>query len=145
MKNKIYNKKTFWLGIFFLLLSLVSVIELIFFFDSMSGGRILKTFVYLVFTTITGFLSVQESLSYKISKEAEQEKDEREKIVNLKSDHASIIIIQTVSFVLMIAANIVWYLSNVNELIFVVISFGLIFNLTLFSQLATYLYYNKKI
>ena len=145
MKKKIYNKKTFWLGIFFLLLSLVFVMELIFLFDSMSGGRILKTFVYLVFTTIAGFLSVQESLSYKLSKEAEQEKDEREELVNLKSDHASIIIIQTVSFVLMVAATIVWYLSNVNELIFVVISFGLIFNLTLFSQIATYLYYNKKI
>ena len=63
MKNKIYNKKTFWLGIFFLLLSLVFVMELIFLFDSMSGGRILKTFVYLVFTRIAGFLSVQESLS----------------------------------------------------------------------------------
>lgn len=145
MKNKIYNRSTFWLGIFFLVLSLVSVIELIFFFNSMSGGKILKIFIYLVFTTTVGFWSVQDSLSYKRTKKAEQEKDEREELVNLKSDHTTIIIIQIVSFILTITATIVWYLSNVNEIIFVVIAFGLIFNLTLFSKLFTYLYYNKKI
>jgi hypothetical protein len=145
MKNKIYNRSTFWLGIFFLVLSLVSVIELIFFFNSMSGGKILKIFIYLVFTTTVGFWSVQDSLSYKRTKKSEQEKDEREELVNLKSDHTTIIIIQIVSFILTIAATIVWYLSNVNEMIFVVIAFGLIFNLTLFSKLFTYLYYNKKI
>jgi hypothetical protein len=145
MKNKIYNRSTFWLGIFFFVLSLFSVIELIFFFNSMGGGKILKIFIYLVFTTTVGFWSVQESLSYKRTKKAEQEKDEREELVNLKSDHTTITIIQIVSFILMVAGTIVWYWSNVNELIFIVIAFGLIFNLILFSKLFTYLYYNKKI
>lgn len=145
MKNKIYNRSTFWLGIFFWVLSLFSVIELIFFFNSMGGGKVLKTFIYLVFTTTVGFWSVQESLSYKRTKKAEQEKDEREELVNLKSDHTTITIIQIVSFILMVAGTIVWYWSNVNELIFIVIAFGLIFNLILFSKLFTYLYYNKKI
>ncbi len=98
-----------------------------------------------MFTTTVGFWSVQESLSYKRTKKAEQEKDEREELVDLKSDHATITVIQIVSFILAVAATIVWYLSNVNELIFVVIAFALIFNLTLFSKLATYFYYNKKI
>lgn len=145
MKIKIYNKTTFWLGLFFLLLSLVYIIELIFSFESMSGGKIFKTLISLVFTTVVGFWSVQESLSHKRTKEAEQEKDERKELVTLKSANASIIITQTGSFILMIAAIIVWYVSGVDGFIGVVIAFGVMLNLSLFSQIFTYLYYNKKI
>ncbi|AEB29885.1 hypothetical protein CAR_c11930 [Carnobacterium sp. 17-4] len=150
MKNKIYNKKTFWLGIFFLLLSLVSVRELIFFFDSMSGGEIVKVLMHLVFDTFVGFWLVQESLSYKQAKRAEQEKDEREELVNLKSANASIIIIQIASFILVIVAVIVWYLGRINGLIGAAligsaVAFGIVFILTFFSQLVTYLYYYNKI
>lgn len=150
MKNKIYNKKTFCLGLFFLLLSLVSLTELIFFFDSMNVGKILKNFIYLVFNTFVGFWSVQESLSYKQTKRAEQEKDEREELVNLKSANASIIIIQITSLILVIVAVIVWYLGRIDGLIGAAllgsaVAFGIVFILTFFSQLVTYLYYYNKI
>lgn len=145
MKNKIYSKKTFWFGIFLLTLSFSSIILLLVRFDDMNGIRILKSLINLVLTTIIGFGFVQESLSYKQTKEAEQEQDEREEFITLKSDHASLIMIQIASFILMVAAIIIWNISKVNELIFVVIAFALIFNLTLFSKLFTYLYYNKKI
>ena len=56
MKNKIYNKKTFCLGLFFLLLSLVSLTELIFFFDSMNVGKILKNFIYPELFILLDFL-----------------------------------------------------------------------------------------
>lgn len=149
MKNKIYNKKTFCLGMFFLLLSLVSLTELIFSFDSMSVGKILKNFIYLVFSTFVGFWSVQESLNYKQTKRAEQEKDEREELVNLKSANASIIIIQIASFILVIVAVIVWYLGKIDGLIGAAligsaVAFWIIFILTFFSQLVTYLYYYNK-
>lgn len=134
----------------FLLLSLVSLTELIFFFDSMNVGKILKNFIYLVFNTFVGFWSVQESLSYKQTKRAEQEKDEREELINLKSANASIIIIQITSLILVIVAVIVWYLGRIEGLIGAAllgsaVAFGIVFILTFFSQLVTYLYYYNKI
>lgn len=143
--KKIYNKKSLWFGLFFLVVSLIFIALLTIQFNDMSNGKIISYSIYIVLSLLFGFNFIQESLSYKKTKKANQEQDEREELVKLKSASASIIIIQLASFILLIVAIIVWYLSRINILIGAVVAFGLIFNLTLFSQLVTYLYYNKKI
>lgn len=142
---KIYNKKSFWIGIFFLIASLIFMTLLVIQLNDISNGKIIQNSIYSLLSIAFAYLFIRESLSYEKTKEAKKENDEREEFVNLKSSNASINIIQIISGLLMAVSIIIWYMTNIDSLIGMIIAFGLVFNLSVLIKLFTYVYYNKKI
>lgn len=144
MKKKIYSKRIFWIGVFFLALSLAYMILLIMRFNDISNGKVIKDSIYTLFTMLIGFSSIKQSLSYKETRQAEKENDEREELINLKSSNASIKIIEIVCLVLMVSCIVLWYRTKAQGLLSMVVAFGLVFQISLILQMFTYIYYNKK-
>ncbi|MCY6958456.1 hypothetical protein [Clostridium brassicae] len=85
MKKRIYNKKKFWSGIVFLILAAISIPCTITRFNNLNTLRIIKSVVLDTFCILFGVTEVYRSLSSKCTKEDEQNDDERENLINMKS------------------------------------------------------------
>ncbi|MBY6825652.1 hypothetical protein HYH28_18385, partial [Clostridium botulinum] len=85
MKIKIYNKKKFLSGMAFLLLAAISIPFIITRFSNLDTLRIVKSIIIDTFCILFGVTEVYRSLNRKCAKEDEQNDDEREKFITIKS------------------------------------------------------------
>lgn len=142
---KIYSKKTFWSGMFFLVISIIFIFLLINQFGEVSNGKIIKNSIYLLLSMLFGFASIRQSLSYEKTREAEKENDEREELINLKSSSTAINIVSIISWIFMAVSIILWYKTRAEGTVGMIVAFGIMFGISLFSRIFAYIYYNKKI
>lgn len=88
MNKKIYNKKGFWSGVFFLLAAVAYIILLIK-DPHMNSVSNVKSIFFTVLSVLFGVSQVYRGLNYKRSKEDEQNDDERRKLVTLKAESSA--------------------------------------------------------
>ena len=85
MNIKIYNKKGFWSGVFFLVLAVTSIPIIINSPHDMNSARNIKSIIVTIFCVFIGLGQVLRGLDSKCTKEDEQNDDERKRLVDLKT------------------------------------------------------------
>lgn len=133
---KIYNKKTFLAGVFWLILGVSLLIAGI--FEAFTLKRVLLLLAAFLFA----FGSLRRSTSRKMSLEDKREAlDERNQWIEQKSKSLALNIMQGGTFVLMFVCLIVGSLHQENLLLGMGLGMGFCFSLSLFAEMGATLYY----
>ncbi len=144
MKKRIYNKKKFWSGIFFLLLVSISIPHTIMKFNDLSALRIIKSIILDIFCILFGVTEVWRSLSSKCTKQDEQNDDERVNLVNMKSKTSAFNITLLISATVSILSMIAWGVTK-NDLYLGAFScFGIIITIMMIAEISSYFYHDKR-
>ncbi|MGO1580189.1 MAG: hypothetical protein ACTHWZ_02115 [Peptoniphilaceae bacterium] len=141
MKKKIYDKKRFFYGIVFATMSIIYLLFVV--FDHKLSEISIKNFIYLILLSCLSFFYINQALSPEIDKISKEDK-EKEELIDFKASSLALKIINILSLILMFLFIFLWYKTKVQELLGMILSFGIIFNLSLFLPFFTYIYYHKK-
>ena len=136
---KIYNKKNFRYGLGMTILGVLMLLT------SIWKGFDVKGTVILAFCLFLGIGLLLRSLSRDMSREDRiAELDERNKMVEQRAKSRALGIVEMVCFVCILVSIVG---MRVMEEFFggMLVAFGLLFTVMLFAELATLLYYNKKL
>jgi len=85
MNIKIYNKKGFWSGVFFLVLAVTSIPIMMNNSHDWNSARNIKSIIVTIFCVFIGLGQVLRGLDSKCTEEDEQNDDERQRLVDLKT------------------------------------------------------------
>lgn len=137
---KIYNKKRFAYGAFMGLMSALYVIV------SISKREVgVKEVMMISLLLLFSIFEIRKSLSARLSKEARrEERDERNQLVDLKSKSKAFRVMQIIAYACMFPIIIAgaWHKNNV--LIGVGFTLAALFTLSLFVELITFMYYERR-
>lgn len=136
---KIYNKKTFWYGIGFIVLGTLQLMI------SIWKGFDLKGTVMMILCLLIGGSGLLRSFSREMSREDKiAELDERNRLVEWRAKSCALGIAELVCFVCMLLSI---FGMQAMEAFFggMLVAFGLIFTTMLIIECITLLYYNKKL
>lgn len=136
---KIYNKKNFRYGLGMTILGILMLLT------SIWKGFDVKGTVILALCLFLGIGLMLRSLSRDMSREDRiAELDERNKMVEQRAKSRALGIVEMVCFVCILVSIVG---MQVMEEFFggMLVAFGLLFTVMLFTELATLLYYNKKL
>lgn len=136
---KIYNKKNFRYGLGMTILGILMLLT------SIWKGFDVKGTVILALCLFLGIGLMLRSLSRDMSREDRiAELDERNKMVEQRAKSRALGIVEMVCFVCILVSIVG---MRVMEEFFggMLVAFGLLFTVMLFAELATLLYYNKKL
>ena len=136
---KIYNKKNFRYGLGMTILGVLMLLT------SLWKGFDVKGTVILALCLFLGIGLMLRSLSRDMSREDRiAELDERNKMVEQRAKSRALGIVEMVCFVCILVSIVG---MRVMEEFFggMLVAFGLLFTVMLFAELATLLYYNKKL
>ncbi|MBU3153713.1 hypothetical protein LL037_18105 [Clostridium estertheticum] len=144
MKKKIYNKKKFWSGIVFLLLTAISISDTITRFNNLNALRITKYILLDTFGILFGVTEVCRSLSSKCTKEDNQNDDERVKLVKIKSKASAFNFTLGVCFTIVILSMIAWGVTKNDAVLGILICFIIIITIMMFAEIGSYFYHEKR-
>lgn len=144
MKRKIYNKKKFWSGIGFLLIAVVGIPIDISRFDDLSTMMNIKHVLMGIFCVLFGVTSVYRSLSGSCTKEDEQNDDEREKLVTLKSKSSAFSITFYICTTIMILSLLAFGKTKSEGLMGIFVGLGLLFAIMMITEISCYFYHDKR-
>ena len=137
---KIYNKKSFALGIFITLLAAVNLIG-----DLVNKTMAVNGVLLVCSLFLFGFVEIVHSLSQKFTKQEKLEHlDERNQLIALKSKSKAFSLSQAICFGLMLALLTVGKVSGYESLITIAIGLAFTFPITMLTELFTYMYYEDK-
>ena len=137
---KIYNKKTFYFGVFSLLLGIFNLILDILNKSFDTKGNILITALIFIGT---GFII--RGITRKFAKEDKlEEKDERNQLINLKSKSKAFSVTQLLSFLLMIIIFVCGKVSGNEEFIAIGVGIAFVLSISMFSELFFYFHYENR-
>ena len=136
----IYNKKEFGFGLFILTLGLVNFVFAIIRKD-FDANKI----IVILCSAVLGISSISRSISKRMSqKDKEDELDERNKLIDLKSKQKGLEILQIV-LLCSVLIFVVWgKLSSNTELIYIGLISGIICAVSYFIEFITFVYYQFK-
>lgn len=138
---RIYNKKGFASGIFMVFLGSINLIYDVI-DDSIETKGMVLTTVLLLF----GVDSIMRSLSEKMAREDRQEDaDEKNHLVELKSKSKSFQLTQGLSFLLMLILLVAGKISGFEGAISMAVGMAFVYAISMFSEIFTYIYYSRKI
>lgn len=144
MKIKIYNKNKFLSGILFLLLAAISIPFIITRFRNLSTLRIIKSIILDTFCILFGTTEVYRSLSSMYTKEDEQNDDEREKFITIKSKSRAFDVTFFICATITILSMIAFKATKNNIFIGIFIGIGIIPTIMIIIEIISYFYYDKK-
>ncbi|MTK10651.1 MAG: hypothetical protein F8N39_00585 [Clostridiaceae bacterium] len=144
MKIKVYNKKKFCLGIVFLLLVLLNIPGFIRCFNNPNTVTIIRYIITDIFWTLFGLMFVHRSISSKCAKEDNQNNDERENLINIKSKCSAFNITLFVCIVITILSAIVAGMTKNYVLVGIVIGSGIIPIIMIFVQISSHFYHENR-
>ncbi len=144
MKKKIYNKKKFWSGIVFLLLAAISIPGTITHFNNLDVLRIIKYIIIDTFCILFGVTEVYRSLSNKCTKEDEQNDDERENLITMKSKSSAFNITFFICATITILSAIALGVTKNNVWGGIFIGIGIIPTIMIIVEISSYFYYDKR-
>lgn len=144
MKKKIYNKKKFWSGIVFLLLSAISIPNTIIRFNDLDTLRIIKYIIIDIFCILFGVTEVYRSLSSKCTKEDVKDDDEREHLIDLKSKSSAFNITFFICVTIMILSMIAFAVTKNKMLIGILIGISIVPTIMIIVEISSYFYYDKR-
>ncbi|MGO1369015.1 hypothetical protein [Senegalia sp. (in: firmicutes)] len=137
---KIYNKKGFISGITFILISIFGFITMF-----LKGFSIFYL-ISGIFLFLFGITEISRSFSKVSSKEDKlEEDDERNTYIRLKAGKKSFQISKYVNIAVLIILTILFAVTKNDVFAYLIIIPGLQFNLNLVLELATYMYYGRKV
>lgn len=144
MKKKIYNKKGFFSGIISLLLATASIIIVITKdYNQMNNVKLWKSIVFSILLLFIGTSSLYRSLNYQCTKEDRQNNDEREQLISFKANTTALKITIVSCFIFMLLFMIAFGITKHSSFIGVFIGISLIFNISMISQIAAYVYHDR--
>ena len=136
----IYNKKKFGFGIFMLALGLVNFV-----FAIIREDFAANEIIVILCSAIIGFSSISRSISKKMSqKDKEEELDERNKLIDLKSKQKGLEILQIVLLCSLLIFVVWGKLSSNTELIYIGLASGAICAVSSLIEFITFVYYQFK-
>lgn len=145
MKKKIYNKKKFWSGIVFLLLAAVSIPGTIRRFNNIDTLRIIKYITTDTLCVLFGVTEVYRSLSSKCTKQDEQNNDERENLITMKSKSSAFNITFFICTAITILSMIAVAVTKNMVFIGILVGIGIIPTIMIIVEISSYFYYDKRI
>lgn len=144
MKKKIYNEKGFFSGIISLLLATTLIITVIIKdYHQMNTISLWKSIILSILLLLIGASSLHRSLNYGCTKEDMQNNDERERLVSFKANTTALKITIVSCFIFMLLFMIAFAITKHNSFIGVFIGISLIFNISMISQIAAYVYHDR--
>lgn len=144
MKRKIYNKKNFLSGAVFLILGAADIITTIISMQNHSNLGIIKSVVIGVLCLLIGLTQVYRSLNEKCTREDDQNDDEREKFILIKSKSKTSDIIFYVSLAITIISVLIFAVTR-KEVWIGIITYNLILiTFLLITEIICNVYYSKK-
>lgn len=137
---KIYNKKSFAEGVFVIILgTLILVMDLI------NHTFEIKHTVLTVALYFMGGGMIIRSVSLKFFREDKLEEiDERNQLIALKSKSKAFSLTQTISFLLMLSLLVMGKISGYEGFISIAIGLAFAFSISMFMEIFTFLYYDRK-
>lgn len=144
MRKKIHNKKKFWSGIVFLLMALIGIALDIIRFDDLSTMRLIKHVLIDTFCILFGVTSVYRSLSSSCTKEDEQNDDEREKLVTLKSKSSAYSITFSICATITVLSAFAFGLTQHEVLGGIFIGIGIVPTIMIVTEISCYFYHDKR-
>ncbi|EPS50115.1 hypothetical protein HYH70_07765 [Clostridium botulinum] len=144
MKIKIYNKKKFLSGMAFLLLAAISIPFIIARFSNLDTLRIVKSIIIDTFCILFGVTEVYRSLNSKCTKEDEQNDDEREKFITVKSKSRAFDITFLICAIIAILYGIAFKVTKNNMFIGIFIGIGIVPTIMIIIEMISYFYYDKR-
>lgn len=141
---KIYSKKNFSIGLIFLLLALVGIIFTILDFNNLNTLKVLKNILLDICCVIFGIFEVYRSLSKKYTKEDNQDNDEREYLLTMKSKSIAYNITFLICCISTILCIITFAITKNTMLIEIFIVNAAITTIMFLAEICSYLYYNKR-
>lgn len=137
---KIYNKKGFGCGCFFALLAFLNL-GLDIARHTVDAKGLLLCAALLFFSAE----AIRRSVSRNLTREDRlEERDERNRLIEARSQSMAFRVTQGLSFALMLLLLIVAKVRGAEELIAVAVGLAFAFGISLFAELFCYLYYESK-
>ena len=144
MKKKIYKKKKFWSGIVFLLLAAISIPGTITDFNNLDTLRNVKHIIIDAFCVIFGLTEVYRSLSSKCIKEDEQNDDERESLITMKSKSSAFNITFLICAIITMLTMIAMAITKNFMLSGFFIGIGIVPTIMIITEISSYFYHDKR-
>lgn len=144
MNKKIYNKKSFWGGVGFLLLAVLYIILMINHKNSMYSISNIKSILFTIFCVFTGIVQIYRGLDSKSTKEDDQNDDERRKLIILKTESSAYKITFNVSIVLTLLLAITLRANNRDDLLGILVGVGIMPGIMVISYMFANYYHNKR-
>lgn len=137
---KIYNKKNFISGIFMVILSFLN-----FGMDVIRNTIEIKGIVLATVLFLMGGTVLFRSLSQRLSQEDKLEKlDERNQLIELKSQSKAFRLTQTITFVLLLVGLVVGGILDSDGCIAFALGLAFSFSISMWTELSTSIYYEYK-
>lgn len=137
---RIYNKKGFAWGVFMTGLGVWNLIVLI-------ANRADEPIVFLVpfLLFLFGISAIMRSLSKRLAKEDRlTELDERNQLIELKSQSKSFRLTQIITFLLMLALIVMGKVSGDERFLTMGLGLAFAYGISMYTEIFTYIYYENK-
>lgn len=144
MKRKIYNKKKFWSGSVFLLLAVIGIPLDIIRFHNVSAMMNIKHVLIDAFCLLFGVTSIYRSLSISCTKEDQQNDDEREKLVTLKSQSSAFNITFYICSIIFVLTALAFAKTKQEEFIGILVGIGIVPTIMIIVGIGCHFYYDKR-
>jgi len=144
MKKKIYNKKKFWSGIVFLLIAVVGIPLDIIRSDDLSAMRNIKHVLMDTFCVLLGVTEVYRSLSNSCTKEDQQNDDEREKLITLKSKSSAFSITFYICATIAVLTVLAFAKTKQEEFVGIFVGIGIVSTIMIITEISCYFYHDKR-
>lgn len=136
---KIYNKKEFAFGVFSAVLGLLNLVT------SLRTGLDVKSMIIVLFLLLVAGNSMIRSFSRERTREDKlEELDERNQLIELKSKSKSFRMTQGICFGLMLVFLIMGNVSGESSFVGIGVGLAFAYTVSMFTEIFTYLYYEKR-
>jgi len=137
---RIYNKKGFAFGVFMVALGIVNLVA-----DLADNSMEVDGIILVAALFLFGFGMIARSLSRTLAREGRlEERDERNRLIELRSKSRSFQITQVATLVLIPVFLVMGKLSGHDGFIGMGTGLGFAFSISMFAEIATFCYYESK-
>jgi len=144
MNKKIYNKKGFWSGVFFLILAVTYVLLLIINPHDTNSMSNIKSIFFAILCVLIGVGQVYRSMDSKCANEDDRNDDERNKLVVLKTESSAYKITFNISLVLTLLLAIAIGVTKNDDLLGIFVGVGIMPTIMIISYICANSYHNKR-
>ena len=143
-KIKIYNKRNFYSGIVFLLLSITLLLLIIIRINTLNSFIIIiKHVATEIILTLLGITQLYRSLNIKSEIEYQKDYDERKKLIELKSKSLSFNVTFLIAMIISIICIILLALTHNTLIGGILIGISIIPIIMIISEIISYNYYDR--
>ena len=144
MNKKIYNKKGFFSGVFFLILAVIYVILLIINPHGINSITNIKSILFAILSVLIGAGQIYRSMDNKCTKEDFHNDDERNRLVVLKTESSAYKITFNISIALTLLLAIAIGVTKNDDFIGILVGVAIMPTIMIISYICANFYHNKR-